>query len=136
MKFVGVDIAKQTHYACVTSHKNKVLTPPFSFENDIDGFNKFVSKFKKFPKKDVVIGIESTGVYGENLIAFLSGQGYKIALINSIETSALRRKRIKNAKTDKLDSKEICKYLYQEEYRLLEPHELSVLELRGICRFR
>jgi len=136
MKFVGVDIAKQTHYACITSRKNKVLIPPFSFGNDIDGFNKFVSKFKKFPKKDVVIGIESTGVYGENLIAFLSEQGYKIALINPIETSALRRKRIRNAKTDKLDSKGICKYLYQEEYRLLEPPELAGLELRGICRFR
>lgn len=136
MKFVGVDIAKQTHYACVTSHKNKVLVPPFAFENDIDGFNKFVSKFKKFPKNDVVIGLESTGVYGENLIVFLSEQGYKIALINPIETSSLRRKRIRKAKTDKIDSKGICKYLYQEEYRLLEPQELTALELRGICRFR
>jgi len=136
MKFVGVDIAKHTHYACVTSHKNKVLTPPFAFENTIDGFNKFVGKFKKFPKNDVVVGLESTGVYGENLIAFLTEQGYKIALINPIETSSLRRKRIRKAKTDKIDSKGICKYLYQEEYRLLEPQELTALEIKGICRFR
>jgi transposase len=136
MKFVGVDIAKETHYACVTSHNNKVLTPPFAFRNDIDGFAKFVSKFSKFPKSDVVVGLESTGVYGENLIAFLSENGYQIALINPIETAGLRRKQIRNAKTDKIDSKGICRYLFQEEYRLLKGQELSVLELRGICRFR
>jgi hypothetical protein len=36
MKYVGVDVAKQTHYACVTSQNNKILTPPFSFANDIE----------------------------------------------------------------------------------------------------
>jgi len=72
MKYVGVDVAKETHHACVTSQSNKVLTAPFSFKNTIDGYNLFLSKFKKFPKNDVVIGLESTGVYGENLIAFLS----------------------------------------------------------------
>ncbi|MDR0304048.1 MAG: IS110 family transposase [Chitinispirillales bacterium] len=136
MKYVGVDVAKQSHYACVTSENNKILTPPFSFANNIDGYNLLLSKFRKFPKNDVVVGLESTGVYGENLIAFLSEQGYKIALINPIETSGMSRKRIRNAKTDKIDSKGICKYLFQEEYRLLESQELSVLELRGICRFR
>jgi len=136
MKYVGIDVAKQTHYACVTSQNNKVLTPPFAFANDIDGYNLLLSKFKKFPKGEVVVGLESTGVYGENLISFLSEQGYKIALINPIETSGMRRKRIRNAKTDKIDSKGICKFLFQEEYRLLEPQELAVLELRGICRFR
>ena len=136
MKFVGVDIAKETHYACVTSQNNKVLIPPFAFRNDIDGFAKFVSKFNNFPKSDVVVGLESTGVYGENLIAFLSENGYQIALINPIETAGVRRKQIRNAKTDKIDSKGICRYLFQEEYRLLQRQELSVLELRGICRFR
>jgi len=136
MKYVGVDIAKQTHYACVTSQNNNILTPPFPFENNISGFNLFLSKFKKFPKNDVVIGLESTGVYGENLMAFLSEQGYQVALINPIETAGARRKRIRNAKTDKIDSKAICKYLFQNDYRLLEPKELTTLELRGICRFR
>lgn len=136
MKYVGVDVAKQTHWACITSQNNKVLTPPFSFANDIDGYNLFLSKFKKFSKDDVVVGLESTGVYGENLIAFLSERDYKIALINPIETSGMSRKRIRNAKTDKIDSKGICKFLFSDEYRLLKSQELAVLEIRGICRFR
>jgi len=136
MKYVGIDVAKETHYGCVTSHNNKVLTPPFQFDNNISGFSLLLSKFKKFPKSDVVIGLESTGIYGENLMSFLSEQGYQVALINPIETAGARRKRIRNAKTDKIDSKAICKYLFQNDYRLLEPKELTSLELRGICRFR
>jgi len=136
MKYVGVDVAKETHYGCITSQNNKILTPPFPFKNNITGFSLLLSKIKKFPKNDIVVGLESTGIYGENLIAFLSEQGYQVALINPIETAGARRRRIRNAKTDKIDSKAICKYLFQNDYRLLEPKELTALELRGICRFR
>ena len=92
MKYVGVDVAKNVHYARVASQNNKILPGPFAFNNDMDGFNKFVGAFRKFPKSDIIVGLESTGVYGENLIAFLSEQGYKIALINPIETVAVRRR--------------------------------------------
>ena len=68
-------------------------------------------------------------------MTFLSEQGYQVALINPIETAGARTKRIHNAKTDKIDSNAICKYLFQNDYRLLEPKELTTLELHGICRF-
>lgn len=62
--------------------------------------------------------------------------GYKIALINPIETSAVRKRNIRNAKTDKIDAKVICKYLATEKYRFLQSKELETLKLRGLCRFR
>jgi transposase len=82
MKDVGVDVAKETHYACVTSQNNKVLTAPFAFKNTIDGYNQFLSKFKKFPKSDVVIGLESTGAQSTRM----SKRGspfLRYALVNS-----------------------------------------------------
>jgi transposase len=136
MNYVGVDIAKHNHYACVLSQSNAVLTAPFAFSNDIDGYTKFVNAFKKLPKNDVIIGLESTSIYGENLIEFLAEKGYKIALINPIETASLRRSRVRNSKTDKVDSRIICQFLLQNEYRLLQPKELKMLQLRGLCRFR
>jgi len=136
MVYVGVDVAKHTHYACVTSDKQGVLTPPFPFVNDETGFAKLKDSFKKYRKEDVIVGLEATSIYGENLISFLADIGYQVALINPIETSSLRKTKIRNAKTDKIDSKLICKYLSQEEYRLLQPKELKSLRLRGLCRFR
>jgi transposase len=136
MVFVGIDIAKHTHYACVTNEQQKTLSSPFAFGNDDIGFSKLITSFSKFSKDDVIIGLEATSIYGENLIAYLAKLGYKIALINPIETSAVRKKNIRNAKTDKIDAKVICKYLATQEYRFLQPKELETLKLRSLCRFR
>lgn len=136
MIYVGVDIAKQTHYACVTSDAKTVVTAPFAFENDEKGFVKFLDSFKAHHKNDVIVGLESTSVYGENLIALLAEKGYKIALINPVETAFSRKRKVRNAKTDKIDCKLICRFLATEEYRLLQPKELKLLQLRGLCRFR
>jgi len=136
MIYVGVDVAKNTHYACVTGDKQKVLTSPFSFTNDETGFAKFRNSFAKYSIDDVIVGLEATSIYGENLMAYLADLGYRLALINPIETSTVRKTRIRNAKTDKIDAKNICKYLSKEEYRLMQPKELQMLRLRGLCRFR
>jgi transposase len=136
MIYVGVDIAKHSHYACITNDKQAVLAKPFSFTNDESGFAKFINSFKNHDKNDIIVGLEATSVYGENLIAFLADLSYQIALINPIETASARKKKIRNAKTDKIDAKNICKFLATEEYRLLQPKELQTLRLRGLCRFR
>jgi len=135
MIYVGVDVAKNIHYACITDDKHKLLTKPFAFQNDEAGFAKFRASFQKHPKDKVIVGLESTSFYGENLIAFLAGLGYQVALINPIEISNARKKQIRNAKTDKKDATIICKFLATEEYRLLQPKELQMLALRGLCRF-
>jgi transposase len=136
MFYVGVDVAKETHYACVTYERISVLVPPFAFANDEIGFAKFMRNFAKHPKDEVIVGLEATGIYGDNLIARLFDYGYKIALINPIETAEVRKKKIRNAKTDKIDTRNICKYLETEKYRLLQPKELQTMRLRGLCLFR
>jgi transposase len=133
---VGIDVAKRTHYACISSDKHGIVTQPFPFANDESGFDKLRSSFKKYRQNDVIIGLEATSVYGENLISFLYDLGYKIALINPIETSGMRKGKIRKTKTDKIDSRGICKYLASEDYRLLQPQELKMSQLRGLCRFR
>ncbi len=60
MIYVGVDIAKATHYACLMDDKHTLLTKPFSFSNDEAGFAKFRAAFQKHPKDKVVVGLEST----------------------------------------------------------------------------
>ena len=133
---VGIDVGKNTHYACVANDRQTILKQPFAVPNDEAGFSKLYAAIRKHPKEKVVVGLEATSFYGENLITFLAGHGYKVALINPIQTSALGRGNIRNAKNDKIDSRGVCKFLATEEYRLLQPGELQMLELRGLCRFR
>ena len=40
MIYVGIDIAKLYHYAAVVSADGLILTEPFKFSNDRDGFTK------------------------------------------------------------------------------------------------
>ena len=84
MIYVGIDIAKLNHYASAISSEGEVLLEPFKFTNDNDGFYTLVSKLKQFEKDKVIIGLESTAHYGNNLLAFLVPKGYNVCLITML----------------------------------------------------
>ena len=71
MNYVGIDIAKQTHYASIMNSDGEILVEPFSFSNDHAGFQKLLKHLSTFAKEDVLIGMESTAHYAENLTSFL-----------------------------------------------------------------
>ena len=136
MIYVGVDIAKLNHFATVLSSDGEVLIPPFQFTNDNDGFCTLVSKLNQFDKDKVIIGLESTAHYGYNLLAFLVPKGYKVCLINPIETSTMRKNNIRKTKTDKVDTLIICKTLLMQPHRFVTLYDIGILQLKNLGRFR
>ena len=70
--FVGIDIAKLNHFAAAISSDGEILIKPFKFTNDADGFQLLVSKLKSFDKNSIIIGLESTAHYGDNLVRYLT----------------------------------------------------------------
>ncbi len=50
MIYVGVDIAKQKHFASVMSSDGEILVSPFSFTNDHTGFQLILSKLTAFKR--------------------------------------------------------------------------------------
>ncbi len=104
MIYVGIDIAKQKHFASVMSADAEVLIQPFSFTNYHTGFQSILSKLSTFEKESLVIGMESTAHYGENLICFLFTRGFRICVINPIQTATLRKTNIRKTKTDSVDT--------------------------------
>ena len=136
MILVGIDIAKFTHVATIMTSENEVLVPPFSFGNDRAGFAALNGALEGYPKETLLIGLESTAHYTENLTCFLLAQGYQVALINPIQTASLRKSGIRNAKTDKIDAKLIVKALILGNYTPLRKQSVDTLALRGLCRAR
>lgn len=136
MIYVGIDVAKDTHYAAVSDSDGVVLIEPFSFCNNADGFGTLLKKISVFDKADLLIGLESTGIYSENLICFLFGNGYKLAVINPIQTATLRKTSIRKTKTDKVDTFLIIKSLMVNTYRLYSERDTEHLKLKSLCRFR
>lgn len=114
MIYVGIDTAKLNRYASAISSYGEVLLEPFKFTNDNDGFYTLVSKLDQFNKDKVIIGLESTAHYGNNLLVILVPNDYNVCLINPIETSALQKNNIRKTKTDKVDTFLICKTLMMQ----------------------
>ena len=77
MIFIGIDIAKSTHFASAVNSDGEVLVKPFKFTNDNSGFNLFIDTFKDYDLSNCLVGLESTGIYGDNLTTFLFDKGFK-----------------------------------------------------------
>ena len=136
MIFVGIDVAKDTHYAAVSDDSGAVLVKTFAFQNNAEGFCLLLKKLSEFDRSKLLIGLESTGIYSENLICFLYESGFRLAVINPIQTATLRKTAIRKTKTDKVDTMLIIKSLMVNSYRLYSQRDADSLKLRTLCRFR
>ncbi|WP_029517697.1 IS110 family transposase [Paenibacillus polymyxa] len=75
---IGVDIAKFKHVARAQDYRGVEFEKAITFENDREGFELFVSWFRKIATEqgfqDVIVGMEPTDHYWLNLAHFLKEQ--------------------------------------------------------------
>jgi transposase len=136
MFYVGIDIAKLHHFASVLSQEGEVLIEPFEFTNDYDGFQKLISALNSFEKNSLIIGLESTAHYGDNLVTYLFSNNFKVCVINPIQTATLRKNNIRKTKTDKVDTYLIAKELMVNSHRFVTEMDIQIMKLKQLCRFR
>ena len=136
MYFVGIDIAKYKHDCCIINDKHRVVKVPFTFKNDLTGFNELLKVLNRFKSKGKIkIGFESTGHYATNLKVFLSQNKFTFMEFNSlllhkfIETQSLRR-----LKTDKVDCEYIANYLTTVEYKPYPSRFYHIYSLKSLVR--
>jgi len=139
MIYVGIDIAKLNHFASAISSDGEILMEPFKFTNDGDGFQLLVSKLETLALEDdnIIIGLESTAHYGDNLVRYLVASYFKVCVLNPIKTSSMRKNNIRKTKTDKVDTYIIAKTLMmQDSYRFVSFYDLDLMDLKTLGRFR
>ena len=137
MIYVGIDIAKLNHFAAVISSDGEILIEPFKFTNDYDGFYLLLSKLAPLDQNSIIIGLESTAHYGDNLVRFLISKDFKVCVLNPIQTSSMRKNNVRKTKTDKVDTFVIAKTLMmQDSLRFLTLDDLDYIELKELGRFR
>ncbi len=131
-----VYIAKTNHYASIVDYSTgEVIENPFLVTNNKQGFDLLFSKIKNFNKDKVLIGLESTAHYGNNLIFYFHEKQFNLGIINPIQTATLRKTRIRKVKNDKVDSMLICEALSLGYYNLLSDYDIQLLEIKSLCRF-
>lgn len=137
MIYFGIDIAKFNHFASAINSDGVVLIEPFEFLNDNDGFYMLLSKLNSFDKDSTIIGLESTAHYGNNLVSFLVSKDFNVCVLNPIQTSSLRKNRIRKTKTDKVDTLVIAKAVsLMENPRFVTLYDIALMQLKNLGRFR
>ena len=137
MIYVGIDITKLNHFAAASSSDGEILIEPFKFTNDYDGFYLLLSNLAPLDQNSIIIGLESTAHYGDNLVRFLISKGFKVCVLNPIQTSSMRKNNVRKTKTDKVDTFVIAKTLMmQDSLRFMTLKDLDYIELKELSRFR
>jgi len=119
MYYVGIDIAKQFHIACVLDESNKYLVKNFRIESEISEYSHLNSLLINIDtdRSKFLIGMEATGTLFENLYIFLQKQGYNVVLLNPYQTNRFREMdTMKYVKNDNIDSQMIAALLKSGRY--------------------
>ena len=108
MFYVGIDIAKSSHVACVMREDNTLEIAPFTFASTQSGFKKLLMQLQSLSCdiSEIIIGMEATGLLFENLYRYLKEElSYRVVLLNPYQTSKFREMdTMKRVKNDNIDS--------------------------------
>ena len=116
---VGIDIGSQTCSMCTLTPDKRQVIKPTEFANALAGFGVLQEKLEQLgvPPEQVLIGLEATSRYGENLYHFLESRGYQLCLLHPRQTHQFAQQRGLRAKTDTLDATTIARVLLSGEAR-------------------
>ena len=137
---VAVDIAKRTNKGYYR-FPDKTDVRPFGFFNNGYGFNKFWERVDKAMKnngiKNVVIGFESTGSYGEPLIHYLKKKPVRLVQVNPMHVKKLKEVHGNSPnKTDDKDPKVIADIIELGHALSVVVPEGTAAELRRLTQAR
>ncbi len=141
MVYAGIDIAKHDHMIIAVDEKGDKLTRPTSFKNSASGFEEcsvFLEELGELgDSEDMVIGMEATGHYWLACYTYLTNKGYKVFVINPMQTKAMRKLKGKSrVKTDMIDAYIIAETLRFEDYELTRLASNEIQELKYLTRFQ
>jgi transposase len=104
---IPIDAGKNSHKVLVANYFGDILYDTFEFANSITGIkmcNSIIQEVcSSINAQKIVIGIESTGHYYENLYRNLITLGYDVAIINPSSVYSQRTGQLNWCKTDDID---------------------------------
>lgn len=137
MFYVGLDVSLEKHDCCILDSKQSVIRS-FTVINNAEGFSALDDVLAEFAcTDDVKIGLEATGIYGDNLAAFLRRKGYDVCTINPLLSKKHQSATtLRKTKTDRSDAKNIALIIAASDFRPDLPVSYHISELKSLSRAR
>ena len=138
MHYLGIDVAKVNARYVTLDNNGEKFAKPFTLQNSSQNFNKLLSRFKEMNLNpdNLLIGIEATGIWWENLYSFLTNEKFKVIVLNPHQTNKYREALRKKAKTDDIDAYVIAGLLRSNEYAASFIPEEEIQILREATKLR
>ncbi len=116
---VGIDVGSQAFVYTVLQPDKRIIVKPTAVANRDTGFMQLHASLSQLgvPPQRILIGLEATSRYSENLYQFLKAQGYVLCLLHPRQTHQFAQQRGLRAKTDRLDAATIARVLLSVEAR-------------------
>jgi transposase len=134
MRFAGIDIAAETHFVAVVDEAGGTVVKPTSFGEDAGGYERLLGLLG--PPGEVLVAMEATGHYWQNLFAALAAAGYGVALLNPLRTRRFAGEDLERTKTDAIDALGIARFAAQKRPVVTRLPDGATQELRELVRFR
>ena len=137
IKYVcGIDIGSQSCAGCICRPDKSVVIKSITFANAREGWQIWEEKLNQLdaPAGQILIGMEATSRYGENLYQELEQRGYVLRLLHPGQTHHFHQQRGLRAKTDRLDAMTIARALLSGEARMGYVPSEHVVTFRELVR--
>src|SRR5260370_27623168 len=118
IKYVcGIDIGSQSCAGCILRSDKSVIVKAIPFANARQGWQLWEEKLSQLDAvpSQILIGMEATSRYGENLYHELEQRGYVLRLLHPGQTHQFHQQQGLRAKTDRLDAMTIATGLFSRE---------------------
>lgn len=116
----GIDIGSQSCAGCICRPDKSVVVRPITFANTQGGWQVLEEKLTQLDAvpNQIIIGMEATSRYHENLYHELEQRGYQMRLLHPGQTHHFHQQQGLRAKTDRLDAMTIARVLLSGEERV------------------
>lgn len=137
MFHLGIDISKKAARYFILDESGSKLKA-FSLDNNKESLESLPGRFEalSISAENLLIGIEATGGFWENIYSFLKDKGFNIVLLNPYHTNKFREALAKKAKTDDIDALVIAQLLRTGEYVQSQVAEEDIQALRELTVLR
>jgi transposase len=137
-RFVGIDVALREHRVALLDHEGEAVGKSFTVGATTDGVTTLLQTLQArgaTPAQSVV-GLEATGHLWENLEAALVGAGYRVLVLNPVQTRRYRDLVRRKAKTDDIDAHVVAGLLRSGAAQQSYVPDAEIQSLRELARLR
>jgi transposase len=138
---VGIDVAKERHYAFFGTAAGKTLLRKLVFDNTKEGFEKLCFHTATLKARhtlgEVVFGLEPTGDYHKPLGEYLITHGHRVVLV--VGTAVKKNRELLNGRWDRNDTKDaanVADLITQGKCLFYEHPAPEVRELRALLSLK